>query len=224
MRALISKHLAGSAAAVFIAAAAACVGDDPEVSATKTEADAGESSVEDSSPSTDAGADTSPVPEEAGSPSYIFVSMDNYDGEQVGGTNGADEKCALEAKGAGLPGIYKAWISDDTIKWTERIRGNGPWRRMDGTVVFAAFASLTGAPLTSVDTTILDTSPKGTSSFWSGAPLPDGTAAQTCEHWTSRSNSSRGTKGRYSQATKEWAAEDFQPCNESLHLVCLRAD
>src|SRR5215212_6677746 len=48
----------------------------------------------------------------AGGPCSVFLSSITYDGN-LGGLSGADAKCQGLAAVAGLPGIYKAWLSDD---------------------------------------------------------------------------------------------------------------
>lgn len=42
---------------------------------------------------------------------HVFVTSQTYDGD-LGGIDGADEKCQSRANAANLPGSYRAWISD----------------------------------------------------------------------------------------------------------------
>jgi len=77
-------------------------------------------------------------------PMHVFVTSNMYQGN-LGGLAGADEKCNQEAAAGGLPGTYKAWLSDNMQSAGTRITGGlGAYIRTDELVVadsWAAFKS-----------------------------------------------------------------------------------
>lgn len=68
-------------------------------------------------------------------PMYVFVTSTMYTGD-LGGLQGADLKCNFAAFDAGLPGNYRAWLSDNMQSAGMRITpGLGTYIRPDGLVV-----------------------------------------------------------------------------------------
>lgn len=47
-----------------------------------------------------------------GSVKFVFVTVNGYDGD-LGGVAGANAICQSEAAASGLPGTYRAWLSDN---------------------------------------------------------------------------------------------------------------
>lgn len=73
----------------------------------------------------------------------VFVSSERYTGN-LGGVAGADAKCQQLAEAAGLPGTYKAWLSDKTSSPAATFkRSNGPYVLVDGTEVASNWEGLT---------------------------------------------------------------------------------
>ena len=70
-----------------------------------------------------------PAPCGRGGPCRVFVSSQRYQGDMggVGGVRGADRACNDLAQTAGLPGTYKAWLSDTNhAPVTTFVRNPGP--------------------------------------------------------------------------------------------------
>lgn len=66
---------------------------------------------------------------------YVFVSSKRYNGD-LGGLSGADTKCQTLAEAAGLPGVYKAWLSSSSESPSTRFSyWPGYYRRVDGVIV-----------------------------------------------------------------------------------------
>ena len=83
----------------------------------------------------------------AGGPCRVFLSSATYDGN-LGGLSGADAKCQGLATAAGLPGIYKAWLSDGTSAPSTRfVPSSGPYQLVTGTPIAANFTDLTDGTL-----------------------------------------------------------------------------
>jgi hypothetical protein len=86
----------------------------------------------------------------------VFVSSAKYTGN-LGGVAGAAAKCQQLAEAAGLPGNYKAWLSDKTSSPAATFtRWNGPYVLVDGTEVASKWEGLTEdfhlAPITITET------------------------------------------------------------------------
>jgi TolB-like protein/class 3 adenylate cyclase len=73
----------------------------------------------------------------------VFITSAKYTGN-LGGVAGADAKCQQLAEGAGLPGTYKAWLSDKTSSPAATFtRWNGLYVLVDGTEVASNWLGLT---------------------------------------------------------------------------------
>jgi hypothetical protein len=93
---------------------------------------------------TDAGV----VPDNANaSRRVIFVSSVSYSAN-LGGLDGADAKCQGLAQVAGLPGTFKAWLSDKKTAARDRLtHADVPYKLVDGTVIAKSWAELTSGTL-----------------------------------------------------------------------------
>jgi hypothetical protein len=69
------------------------------------------------------------------SPKIVFLSSAVYNGN-LGGLEGADNKCTALANASGLSGLYKAWLSDQTGSPSSRFTHNAAaYKRVDGVLV-----------------------------------------------------------------------------------------
>lgn len=72
----------------------------------------------------------------------IFLTSAYYTGN-LGGLAGADEKCQTAATSAGLPGTYKAWLSNSSTSAADRwTHSNLAYVRTDGEIIAADWANL----------------------------------------------------------------------------------
>jgi len=77
----------------------------------------------------------------------IFVSSALYTGD-LGGLDGADSKCQLLAKNAGLCGTFKAWLSDGTGNAADRLsHATGNYLLLNDQVVASDWSALTSGTL-----------------------------------------------------------------------------
>lgn len=95
------------------------------------------------------GARAAPLCGDAVGSKCVFVTSDRY-GSQLRGLEGADQKCADEARAEGsmvAPGTYKAWLSTEQSypAGTRFTHPSVPYVRVDGVQVAASFAALTSA-------------------------------------------------------------------------------
>lgn len=76
-----------------------------------------------------------------------FVTSQVFTGN-LGGLVGADVKCQTAASSAGLPGVYKAWLSNATVSAASRLEhATLPYMLVDGTVVATDWTMLTSGRL-----------------------------------------------------------------------------
>ena len=113
--------------------------------------------------------------------------------------NGADAICQNLAGSAGLPGVFKAWLSDGTTSAASRLtHHDGPYRLIDSTVIAMDWADLTdGALAHPIDLTELSGPPPPTGGcfaldfqVWTnttsaGEIFQDSPGNFSCEEWTS---------------------------------------
>jgi hypothetical protein len=84
---------------------------------------------------------------DAGSNKLVFVTSRVYSAN-LGGLSGADAKCQAHAEAAGLPGVYKAWLSDSTTFAADRFtHAEVPYTLIDGTRVAADWSTLTSGSI-----------------------------------------------------------------------------
>jgi hypothetical protein len=162
----------------------------------------------------------------------VFVTSAFFTGSEVGGVAGADAKCQSLADSAGLPGTFRAWLSESLASTEPRFsRFTGPWELppnvADGEnfppLVATDFADLTtcgpsclSSPINRTETgNILEDSV----SVWTNT-LADGTAStDSCSGWTS--DTGFGLFGDTSQVDARWTdANATFGCNSALALYC----
>jgi hypothetical protein len=148
----------------------------------------------------------------------IFLSSVTYSGD-LGGLEGADEKCNAVATAAGLGGQWMAWVSDDVagVDAIDRIEGEGPWIRVDDVEVFPNRATLMARP-----SDLLDIDEDGdefgeaTLSVWTGT-RSDGSAGASCAGFTDETTS--GVIGN-PRTPETWTGGSAGPCGVQRHLYC----
>jgi hypothetical protein len=63
-------------------------------------------------------------------------------GGDLGGLAGADAKCSTLAQAAGVPGLWRAYLSDASANARDRI-GPGPWHNAAGALVALGATGIT---------------------------------------------------------------------------------
>ncbi len=179
-------------------------------------------------------------------PNVAFVTSVAYPGN-LGGIAGADAKCQSRADAAGLPGTFKAWISDSTTdaychihNLTGKKATNcgglaalpvaaGPWIKTNGAPFAPTIDKLTASP--HVVYTPLNYDEFGnlflptwagnyTNTDWNGVYF-SGYAA--CNDWTDGTVSTEAVGGQvYSAANNLWGSGFGYSCASSLPLICMQ--
>jgi hypothetical protein len=167
-----------------------------------------------------------------GGPCLVFLSSTLHDGN-LGGLSGADTTCQGLADAAGLPGTYKAWLSDgiNSISQGPRspssrfVRSSGPYQLVNGTTIAANWADLTdGALLAAIGVTEVGGDLGSTENTWTQtnrngrSVFPD----ESCKNFTSAATNTLGFVGSAAQVGQRWTEHDFTSCNESAHLYCFQ--
>ena len=176
----------------------------------------------------------------------VFVTSAAYDGN-LGGLSGADAKCNAAAASAGLPGTYKAWLSDSTASPSTRFTQSAvlPYRRVDGTLVARNWADLTdlilAAPINALAAPINVTesgSTLGTNQYaWTyttfrGSEVVDlgpiFLGGLHCADWTSNARGEYGIVGDPADDIDDgtlggWSVFDVAVCDATgVHLFCFQ--
>ncbi len=160
----------------------------------------------------------------------VFVTSTLYDGN-MGGLAGADAKCQERAVAAGLPGNYKAWLSDANASPATRFaQSAAPYKLVDGTVIANNWADLIDGNLASrINKTELNGPvPQGTVGCPAGNPTvwtatnANGTlsnAGATCSNWTSTGG--RSLWGSTTVSDAGWTAScSGRSCARTAPIYC----
>ncbi len=143
----------------------------------------------------------------AGGMRRVFVTSGAYTGDlktSGGGTDGldgADKICNAAAKGAGLPGTFKAWLSTETTNAIDRMADGAPWFTEDDkgvrTTAFINKTNMQTVPLTPLRLTELGKETRAIH-IWTGTG-DIGLKGDTCNGFTNASASTsppaQGTVG-----------------------------
>lgn len=161
-----------------------------------------------------------------GSAKCVFITAATYSGN-LGGLAGADTKCREAARVAGLPGRYKAWISDSTGAAADRLfHSNVPYRQTNGTLVAQNWTDLTDGTLVNeidhtADGTRLTRAPGEVLRSWTGT-ASDGTAlSTTCNDWMS-GGPGKGVFGNATLPASGWTNNGSQSCVGPSRLYCFQ--
>jgi hypothetical protein len=219
--------------------------------------DAGPDVVVDSGPPpTDAGpdvvVDSGPPPADAapdvvvvdsGPLPRVFLTQGSFNGDlrtQGGGATGlegGDNLCAAAAAAAGLPGTFKAWLSDATTNAIDRLVDVGGWYNVGSnpSLMFGSKAAITGGPNGGIadeqgnflfNTPWTGTRPNGTAEtaetdpFTSSVSTFEGTSTN-CQGWTASSLDS-GAQGAGGMTGGAWTEGGLQQCQNLAGLYCFQ--
>ena len=164
----------------------------------------------------------------------VFVTSQYFLGD-LGGLDGADEKCQALADAAGLGGSYRAWLSSTTVNARDRLTHLGkPYVRVDGALIAYDWNDLIDLAVPLYNpinvTEILGpppvSNPEFDEPFVFTATLGDGTLsggapqyASTCGDW--HSNVGDASWGLANWLTETWTnAAAGSICGDGAPLYC----
>ena len=154
----------------------------------------------------------------------VFVTSTKYTGN-LGGVAGADAKCQDRAYAAGLPGTYKAWISDSSGTPSTRFnKSTFLYVRVDGALVANSWTDLIdGSIINPISITVFGTTQTGA---WPQLAWTDTKQNGTrgwwvdCNNWTSSSGS--GYNGIITSVNYQWSLMYGVTCSRLNHLYCFQ--
>jgi hypothetical protein len=164
--------------------------------------------------------------------------LDGIADGNLGGLAGADAHCQRLASDAGLPGAYRAWLSDSRDSPSTRFtRSTGPYVLANGTVIADRYADFTDGTLdNAIARTERDEDPpestgndcnkvNSPTAVWSGSAangggIPVG-AGQRCQDWTSaEGNGQMGDAARFDEPA--WSTACSSVCTARAPLYCIQ--
>lgn len=152
----------------------------------------------------------------------VFLTSKTYSGN-LGGLDGADTICNDLALDAGLPGTYKAWLSDSVISVSERFTHAGPYILVDGTIIADGWTELTGGYLSNPINRDENNYSYGNQGVWTNTQwngeIKDYSEYYNCKNWTASSSSS-GVYGSSSSIYYFWTDNSKINCSYSRRLYC----
>ena len=160
----------------------------------------------------------------ASSGQLLFATDTQHTGD-LAGISGADQICNTAARAHGLPGNYKAWLSDSSNSPESGFsKPSTPYFRVDGAQLANDYTALTSGNLSSpIQLTVsgLDVS---VDQAWTGTlstGLPDA-ANGHCSDWASTSLATSGAVGNIADIEASWSSTGTAPnCSQLKHLYCV---
>lgn len=155
----------------------------------------------------------------------VFVTSSGHNGN-LGGLSGADAICQGAAASAGLPGTYKAWLSDSTNSPSTRfVQSTGPYQLRNGTTIAANWAELTDGTLAApINITETAGTASGPLASWTNTQA-NGTVAAAPQHCGNWSNGTAGDSGLFGDVTHSdsgWTQFAGATCNGEFFLYCFQ--
>ena len=161
----------------------------------------------------------------AGGPCLVFLSSILYDGD-LDGLSGADAKCQTLATAVGLPGIYKAWLSDNTSSPISRfVPATGPYRLVNGTTVAANWTDLTDGALSApINVTETGGGVGADPATWTNTRVTGNTNSANfhCANWSTNAAASKGNAGSANSSQQFWSDSGPANCDVFFHLYCFQ--
>ena len=158
----------------------------------------------------------------------VFVTSETYNGA-LGGLAGADAICQGRADDAGLPGTYRAWLSDSTTSVRDRFDrdyDDAPFVRTDGARVANDWADLTDGTLLAAITRDEFNNTGGANYVWTNTNRGgNGRGSNDCNGWTSDSSTGTvySTIGTVSATNTLWTATSgTYGCSSRRSLYCFQ--
>jgi len=159
----------------------------------------------------------------------VFVTSNRFNGGQIGGLEGADDKCQAEADLAGLSGTYVAWLSDSTTDAVNRLSNPSglPYELVSGATIADNVDDLIDGEVPAfINVDAFGTTQKRGNRVFTGTGTNGKRAGPWCDDWTS---GEKGANGRLAvmdsrSAAKFWTNRGPSSCGSSWRLYCFQQD
>jgi cysteine-rich repeat protein len=159
----------------------------------------------------------------------VFVTSGKFTGA-LGGLSGADERCAVWAAKAMLPGVYMAWLSDGMMSPATRFGlGEGYSGRfvlVNGEVVAEGWGDLVDGTLGVAINVDEEGVGMVNGAVWTNTAADGKTGSGThCKDWSAGDSGSKGWQGDSVKEDGAWTAEPeavAQNCSNTARLYCFQ--
>ncbi len=157
-----------------------------------------------------------------GGPCRVFVTRSTSHGN-MNGLAGADAICTRSAREGGLPGTYKAWLSDQFGSPATRfVKNKGPYVLVNGTRIANNWTDLIDGALQGPISLTEHAVQLGLVAVWTGTQPSGILATHTCNNWRSAAREFQGHAGTSTESSAWWTLADFPPCDFPHHLYCFQ--
>jgi hypothetical protein len=158
---------------------------------------------------------------------HVFVTHDSF-AANLGGTNGADARCAAAAEAAGATGTYIALVSSGKISGQSRVTSLGPYYDSNDQFAYAMKADFLTTSFSNIPDE-LGNPTAATTTVWSGSDANGQPSGADCLSWTSTTSADLGTVAAddnvdttNQDAMKGWGAGVTNAaCNQQHPLFCV---
>jgi len=150
----------------------------------------------------------------------VYVSNSRWSGA-MGGQDGANAKCTQKALDAGLPGEWKAIISDSKQSAFDNIGKDIQFYRLDGKLVAMHRIDLFDSRiLRQININELGDQ-NVNEEVWTGSTVAGLDSGENCKDWTWALNA-KGTIGLSIRINQAWVTRELKDCSEMKRLYCVR--
>ena len=163
-----------------------------------------------------------PTPTSAPTFKYVFVTSQTYDGN-LGGLSGADLKCQTLANTAGLRGIYKAWLSNNTTSASSRLaHASIPYKLKNGTIIANNWSDLIDGSIASAIKITESEGITGVSGVMTNTSASGNISPYNynCDNWSSSQGSSYRILGLNVNMDRGWTDYGANNCTTRVRLYC----
>ena len=157
----------------------------------------------------------------------VFLTSAAYSGN-LGGLAGADIICNDLAIEAGLPGTYKAWLSDSVTSAAERFTQEGPYILVDGTPIADNWYDLTDGYLLNRISRDENNNNYGSQQYvWTNTQrngeITNINSSNNCNNWTMNDSSYSGGLGSNYYIYYYWTERNVTSnCSLTRRLYCFQ--
>jgi hypothetical protein len=147
----------------------------------------------------------------------LFTTKLGHDAN-LGGLTGADATCTNAATAANLGGSWVAWLSTSTVNAIDRIPDVGPWKLINGVVVFNNKAGLALAPI--VPPNVDEYGGEVRTQVWTGTSVGGTGGGTPCGDWTKNVSAEVAVAGNSSFNEGTWTNAFNITCSSVAQLYC----
>lgn len=144
----------------------------------------------------------------------VFVTSTGQTGD-LGGTAGADAKCAALATAAGLGGTWRAWLSSDTGARNVLEHATEPYRLLDGTLVATDWDDLIDGTIAAPINLDERRSRVDAVEVWTGTKSDGSGADNRCGNFGRGDDEATGRVGHTDAVTSAWTSVYDQFCDRT---------